>query len=470
MRRFGPGPAPGRRAGRRSRGRTRLTAVAADRTGLIVVAGMFTPGDERPGAQHAARRRAGRGRRTTTRSTSSTPSASPSPTPWRPATSPVVIDVAGVPVGLTTCYDVRFPGLYTRLAEQGAEVICVAASWAAGPGKVDQWQLLTRARALDSTTFVLAAGQADPSTVGAEPAPGAPAGVGHSAAISPARRGAGRARGRARAARRRSGPGRGRRRPGRAIPVLANRRILTPFRRHPRFGKMCAMSRAEDQPWSPFPVQDWSALPEDPLGHSRSTRPGRLRDRTGRWWRAADRPRPDRSADRRGDVRRARRVGLTGPRTAATRVPAGGRRRRRTSAVETTREQKTEQSPAGHRVRPVQRAWPVCSAPTRASAARCWARSSDERDTIRIWRTTSTELDDPAAPYPSTRIYRANAAVELLGESIPDGGLRLPPGPGRAAGRRRRPGQRGAAAARPATSWTTGRSSGPTRPRTTAWR
>lgn len=98
---------------------------------------------------------------------------------------PVVIDVDGVPVGLTTCYDVRFPGLYVRLAELGAQVICVAASWAAGPGKVDQWQLLTRARALDSTTFVLAAGQADPATVGAAPADGAPAGVGHSAAVSP---------------------------------------------------------------------------------------------------------------------------------------------------------------------------------------------------------------------------------------------------------------------------------------------
>jgi predicted amidohydrolase len=98
---------------------------------------------------------------------------------------PVVVPAAGVPVGLTTCYDVRFPGLYIRLADQGAAVVCVAASWAAGPGKVDQWQLLTRARALDSTTFVLAAGQADPTTVGLEPAPGAPGGVGHSAAISP---------------------------------------------------------------------------------------------------------------------------------------------------------------------------------------------------------------------------------------------------------------------------------------------
>ena len=82
---------------------------------------------------------------------------------------PVVVTVDGVAVGLTTCYDVRFPGLYTRLADLGAQIICVAASWAAGPGKVDQWRLLTRARALDSTTFVLAAGQADPTALGVTP-------------------------------------------------------------------------------------------------------------------------------------------------------------------------------------------------------------------------------------------------------------------------------------------------------------
>jgi deaminated glutathione amidase len=98
---------------------------------------------------------------------------------------PVLIMVDGVQVGLSTCYDVRFPGLYTRLADLGAQLVCVAASWAAGPGKVEQWQLLTRARALDSTTFVLAAGQADPLTVGLQPPPGAPGGVGHSALISP---------------------------------------------------------------------------------------------------------------------------------------------------------------------------------------------------------------------------------------------------------------------------------------------
>jgi predicted amidohydrolase len=100
-------------------------------------------------------------------------------------TDPVIIQVAGVPVGLTTCYDVRFPGLYTRLAELGAQVICVAASWGAGPGKVEQWQLLTRGRALDSTSYLIAAGQADPSSVGASRSSGAPTGIGHSVAVSP---------------------------------------------------------------------------------------------------------------------------------------------------------------------------------------------------------------------------------------------------------------------------------------------
>lgn len=98
---------------------------------------------------------------------------------------PVMIDVAGVSVGLTTCYDVRFPGLYQKLADEGAQIIVVAASWAAGPGKIEQWRLLTRARALDSTCFVAATGQADPATAGVETKPGAPTGIGYSALIGP---------------------------------------------------------------------------------------------------------------------------------------------------------------------------------------------------------------------------------------------------------------------------------------------
>ncbi|MFB9376064.1 carbon-nitrogen hydrolase family protein [Kineococcus gynurae] len=97
---------------------------------------------------------------------------------------PVVVDVDGVGVGLATCYDVRFPGLFSALAERGAEVVLVAASWGSGPRKVEQWQLLTSARALDSTCYVLACGQADPATLGRDTG-GAPTGVGFSRGVGP---------------------------------------------------------------------------------------------------------------------------------------------------------------------------------------------------------------------------------------------------------------------------------------------
>ncbi|OBK34860.1 hydrolase [Mycobacterium sp. 1245111.1] len=99
-----------------------------------------------------------------------------------PGREPVTITVDGVGVGLTTCYDLRFPELFTTLADRGAQVIVVSASWAAGPGKLEQWSLLARARALDSTSYIIAAGQADPG----EPlASSAPTGVGGSAVVSP---------------------------------------------------------------------------------------------------------------------------------------------------------------------------------------------------------------------------------------------------------------------------------------------
>jgi predicted amidohydrolase len=99
-----------------------------------------------------------------------------------PGREPVVITVAGVGVGLTTCYDLRFPELFTTLARRGAQLITVSASWASGRGKLEQWTLLARARALDSTSYIAAAGQADPG----EPlASTAPTGVGGSLVVSP---------------------------------------------------------------------------------------------------------------------------------------------------------------------------------------------------------------------------------------------------------------------------------------------
>jgi predicted amidohydrolase len=100
-----------------------------------------------------------------------------------PGHEPVVITVGDVAVGLTTCYDIRFPELYTELARRGAQLITVSASWGSGPGKLDQWTVLARARALDSTSFVAAAGQAYPGDELA--ATQAPTGVGGSLVASP---------------------------------------------------------------------------------------------------------------------------------------------------------------------------------------------------------------------------------------------------------------------------------------------
>jgi predicted amidohydrolase len=102
-----------------------------------------------------------------------------------PGDVPLVLDIAGVSVGFATCYDVRFPSLFTTLADRGAQVVVLPASWGAGPGKLEQWRVLVRARALDATTYVVAAGQADPATVGVAVNGKAPTGIGHSMAVSP---------------------------------------------------------------------------------------------------------------------------------------------------------------------------------------------------------------------------------------------------------------------------------------------
>ncbi|MGB9226880.1 nitrilase-related carbon-nitrogen hydrolase, partial [Mycobacterium sp.] len=68
-------------------------------------------------------------------------------------------------------------------AQRGAQLITVCASWGSGPGKLDQWTLLARARALDSMSYVAAAGQADPGA--AASSAGAPLGVGGSLLASP---------------------------------------------------------------------------------------------------------------------------------------------------------------------------------------------------------------------------------------------------------------------------------------------
>jgi predicted amidohydrolase len=64
----------------------------------------------------------------------------------------------GVPLGLTVCYDVRFPELYRVLAIRGARIITIPAAFTV-PTTRDHWEVLVRARAIEDQCFVIAANQ-----------------------------------------------------------------------------------------------------------------------------------------------------------------------------------------------------------------------------------------------------------------------------------------------------------------------
>jgi predicted amidohydrolase len=75
-----------------------------------------------------------------------------------PGDEPVVVEVEGWPVGLSVCYDLRFPELYRILALEGAELLTVPAHFTLVTGK-DHWELLLRARAVENQCYVAAAAQ-----------------------------------------------------------------------------------------------------------------------------------------------------------------------------------------------------------------------------------------------------------------------------------------------------------------------
>ncbi|WP_414120371.1 carbon-nitrogen hydrolase family protein [Corynebacterium nuruki] len=103
----------------------------------------------------------------------------------KPGNRRVVYDVDGVTIGLATCYDIRFPGHFYALAKAGATVMVVPTSWGDGPGKLDQWRTLTGARALDTTSYLVAAGQARPGSPDRYGQNDGPTGIGHSVAVGP---------------------------------------------------------------------------------------------------------------------------------------------------------------------------------------------------------------------------------------------------------------------------------------------
>jgi predicted amidohydrolase len=71
---------------------------------------------------------------------------------------PIAISPALGKIGLSVCYDVRFPELYRQLSKQGAEILLVPAAFTAYTGK-DHWQVLLKARAIENTAYVIAPAQ-----------------------------------------------------------------------------------------------------------------------------------------------------------------------------------------------------------------------------------------------------------------------------------------------------------------------
>jgi deaminated glutathione amidase len=75
-----------------------------------------------------------------------------------PGEEPVVVRGEGWPIGLTVCYDIRFPELYRILALEGAELVTVPAAFTVPTGR-DHWLVLMRARAIENQYYIAAPGQ-----------------------------------------------------------------------------------------------------------------------------------------------------------------------------------------------------------------------------------------------------------------------------------------------------------------------
>jgi predicted amidohydrolase len=94
-----------------------------------------------------------------------------------PGSEVVLADAGGLGVGMTVCYDLRFPELFRILALRGATLLAVPSAFTAATGR-DHWHVLLRARAIENQAFVLA-----PNQVGT--APPSFDSYGHSAVVDP---------------------------------------------------------------------------------------------------------------------------------------------------------------------------------------------------------------------------------------------------------------------------------------------
>ncbi len=96
---------------------------------------------------------------------------------YQPGEKAVTVDLPWGRLGLTTCYDLRFPALYRGLAQAGADFITVPSAFTAQTGEA-HWHILLRARAIETGAFIFAAAQGGSHEMGRST-------YGHSLIISP---------------------------------------------------------------------------------------------------------------------------------------------------------------------------------------------------------------------------------------------------------------------------------------------
>lgn len=80
---------------------------------------------------------------------------------YRPGEAAVLAEAAGVRIGMGICYDMRFPGLFRALAQEGATILTAPSAFTVPTGQA-HWHVLLRARAIENGCFMLAAAQWGP--------------------------------------------------------------------------------------------------------------------------------------------------------------------------------------------------------------------------------------------------------------------------------------------------------------------
>ncbi len=151
-----------------------LTALAADH-GVVIVAGLVERASDARHVHNTVVAVRGDGILATYRKQHLYDAFGQTESDWIEAgeLGPATFEVAGIRFGLLTCYDLRFPEVARTLVDAGAEALVVPAEWVRGPLKEHHWTTLLAARAIENTTYVVAA---DHPT---------PVGVGHSQIIDP---------------------------------------------------------------------------------------------------------------------------------------------------------------------------------------------------------------------------------------------------------------------------------------------